>query len=67
VKQIGVIKKDGKLMACSLDTLVYLTCCGEELFNDLFEIVPTGETVNIKEHEVFGSIDLDNKVKSIQK
>jgi len=61
MEQIGIIKRDGKLMAVSLDALVLAHVCSKELFDYLFELTPKNGSVNLKEVEVFGSIDLDEK------
>jgi hypothetical protein len=61
MKQIGIIKRDGKLMAVSLDALVWASVSSREFFDRFFELTPTNKTVNLKEVEVFGSIDLDKE------
>ena len=61
MEQIGIIKRDGKIMACSLDALVWASVCGREFFDKYFVLTPENKTVNLKEVDVFGSIDLDKE------
>lgn len=61
VERVGRIKKDGKVMICSLDVLIWASVCDKELFDKFFILTPINKIVNMEECEVFGFIDMDKK------
>lgn len=56
-KEIGILKKDGKIIACDPAALVWLSA-SREIFEKYFELIPTEETINLKECEIIGSMEL---------
>lgn len=56
--EIGIIKTDGGIRACSLEDFVAMQIYGAELFCEYFQLTPLGRTVKLTDCKVVGILDI---------
>ena len=56
--EVGLIKTDGEIRACSLEDFVTIQIYGEELFRKYFQLTSLGGTVKLKDCKVIGILDM---------